>query len=128
MEAQLAHLISLRVSVKDMVHTKVEVKPDICLTGAGGLTVGDCVEVTHDFSPGHNSGGGVDVTTEVAGNLSHVRYIVDGHSEKFIPIERMTMIPMSFRREKAKLRTRSMAGVAPIPGNKNSNCLSTFFN
>ncbi len=65
-------------------------KPEIVFTGAGGLTVGDWVEVTHDFSPGHNSGGGVGVITEVVGNLCHVRYIVDGHAEKLIPITRMT--------------------------------------
>jgi hypothetical protein len=93
-----------------MVHKPVEVKPEIVFTGAGGLTVGDWVEVTHDFSPGHNSGGGVGVITEVVTNMCHVRYIVDGHIEKLtsIPITRMTMIPMPYRREKAKLRMRSM--------------------
>jgi hypothetical protein len=91
-----------------MVHRPVEVKPEIVLTGAGGLTVGDWVEVSHDFSPGHNSGGGVGVITEVVTNLCNVRYIVDGHVEKLIPITRMTMIPMPYRREKAKLRTRSV--------------------
>jgi hypothetical protein len=75
---------------------------------AGGLTLGDWAEVTHDFSPGHNSGGGVCVITEITGNLCHVRYVVDGHVEKFTPLTLLTMIPMPFRREKAKLRTRSM--------------------
>jgi hypothetical protein len=105
-EAQLAHLHSLRVPVSEMTHTASEVKSEIVFTGAGDLTVGDWVEVTHDFSPGHNSGGSVGVITEVVGNMCHVRYIVDGHHEKLIPITRMTMIPMSFRREKAQLRTR----------------------
>jgi hypothetical protein len=72
------------------------------------LTVGDWVDVTHDFSPGNNSGGGVGVITEIVEHLSHVRYVVDGHTEKFVPITRLTMIPMPFRREKAQLRTRFM--------------------
>ncbi len=46
----------MRVPVNEMVHAKIETKPDIVLTGTGGLTVGDWVEVMHDFSPGHNSG------------------------------------------------------------------------
>jgi hypothetical protein len=75
-----------------MIHNLVEVKPETALTGAAGLTVGDWVEVSHDFSPGHNSGGGVGVITEVVGNLCHVRYVMDGHAEKFIPITRMKMI------------------------------------
>ncbi len=64
----LFHLHSLRVPVSDMIHTLVEVKPEIVLTGAARLTVGDWVEVSHDFSPGHNSAGGVGVITEVVGN------------------------------------------------------------
>jgi hypothetical protein len=40
-----------------MVHIKSEVKTDIVLTGDGGMTVGDWVEVSHDFPPGHNSEG-----------------------------------------------------------------------
>ena len=90
-----------------MVHGHVEEKPEIVLTGAAGLTVGDWVEVSHDFSPGHNSGGGVGVITEVVKNLCHVRYVVDGHAEKYIPITRLTMIPMPYRREKSQLRIRS---------------------
>jgi hypothetical protein len=90
-----------------MVHGHVEEKPEIVLTGAAGLTVGDWVEVSHDFSPGHNSGGGVGVITEIVENLCHVRYEVDGHAEKFIPITRLTMIPMPYRRENAQLRKRS---------------------
>ncbi len=104
----LKHLQSMRISNGDMVHIKIEVKPEIILTGAGGLTVGDWDEAMHDFSPGNNSGGGVGVITEIVENLSNVRYILDRHSEKYIPITRSTMIPMPFRREKAKLRTRSM--------------------
>jgi hypothetical protein len=107
-EAQLAHLHSLRVPVSEMTHTAIEAKAEIVFTGAGGLTVGDWVEVTHDFSPGHSSGGGVGVITEVVATMCHVKYIVDGHVEKFIPITRMTMIPMPYRREKAQLRTRSV--------------------
>jgi hypothetical protein len=61
--------------VLDMVHAKVEIKPKIVLSGAGGLTVGDWVEVLHDFSPENNSGGGVGVITEIVENRSHVRYI-----------------------------------------------------
>jgi hypothetical protein len=112
-EAQLAHLHSLRVNVHDMVHVKVEAKAEIELTGAGSLTVGDWVEVAHDFSPGNNSGGGCGVIIEVTENLSHVRYIIDGHVEKLIPLKRLTMIPMPFRRDKAKLRTRSMRHLEP---------------
>jgi hypothetical protein len=92
-----------------MIHAKVEAKKEIDLTGTGGLTVGDWVEVQHDFSPGHNSGGGVGVIIEIIGNLSNVRYIVDSHVEKLIPLTRLTTIPMPYRREKAKLRTRSEA-------------------
>ncbi len=57
-EAQLKRLQSMRISVSDMVHTKTEIEPEITsiLTAAGGLTVGDWVEVMHDFSPGNNSG------------------------------------------------------------------------
>jgi hypothetical protein len=77
------------------------------LTGTGGLTVGDWVEVLHEFSAGHNSGGGVGVIIEIIGNLSNVRYIVDSHVEKLIPLTRLTTIPMPYRREKAKLRTRA---------------------
>jgi hypothetical protein len=101
-----------------MIHAKIEVKPDIVLTGAGGLTVGDWVEVIHDFSPGHNSGGGCGVIVEISQNLSHVRYIIDGHVEKFIPLARLTMIPMPFRRDKAKLRTRPMKPLEPGQGEK----------
>jgi hypothetical protein len=62
-----------------MTHKPVEVKAEITLTGAGGLTVGDWVEATHDFSPGHNSGGGVGLITEVLVEaLCHVRYVVEG--------------------------------------------------
>ena len=92
-----------------MVHAKVEAKKEIDLTGTGGLTVGDWVDVLHDFSAGHNSGGGVGVIIEIIGNLSNVRYIVDSHVEKLIPLTRLTTIPMPYRREKAKLRTRSEA-------------------
>ncbi len=106
MDAQRAYLQSLRVPVHEMVHTKVETKADIVLTGAGGLTVLDCVEVLHDFSPGHNSGGGCGVIMAITDNLSNVRYIIDGHVEKLIPLARLTMIPMLFRRDKSKLRTR----------------------
>ena len=99
-----------------MVHTKVETKAEIVLTGAGGLTVGDWVEVLHDFSPGHNSGGGCGVIIEIANKLSNVRYIIDGHVEKYIPLARLTMIPMPFRRGKPKLRTRSMRHSEPGEG------------
>ena len=114
--AQLAHLKSCRVSVVDMTHARVEVASDIVLTGAGGLTVGDWVDVTHDFSPGHNSGGGVGVVIEIVEDRCHVRYIVDGHTENFIPIPRLTMIPMPFRREKSQLRTRSSKDVETETG------------
>jgi hypothetical protein len=119
-EAQLAHLHSLRVPVHDdMVHAKVETKAEIVLTGAGGLTVGDWVEVLHDFSPGHNSGGGCGVIIAITDNLSLVRYIIDGHVEKFIPLARLTMITMPFRRGKPKLRTRLMRHLEPGLGEKN---------
>ncbi len=107
-DAQLAHLESLRTKVADMVHARVENPKDIVVVGAAGLTVGDWVEVMHDFSPGNNSGGGVGVITAIVDDRSHVRYIVDGHNEKFVPFTRLTMIPMPFRRDKAKLRTRAM--------------------
>ncbi len=102
----------------DMVHAKVEKKSDIVLAGAGGLTVGDWVEVLHDFSPGHNSGGGVGVVVAIVEDRCHVRYIVDGHTEKYIPITRVTMIPMPFRRSKAKLRTRSSKADEEETGNE----------
>jgi hypothetical protein len=107
--AQLKHLLEMRVDVSEMVHVKAEVKADITLTGAGGLTVGDWVEVEHDFTPGNNSGGGVGAITDIVDSFSFVRYILDGHTEKFIPFKRLTTIPMPFRREKAELRTRSSA-------------------
>ncbi len=43
------------MAVKDIVHVHVHVKPDIDLTAAKGLTVGDWVEAQNDFSPGRNS-------------------------------------------------------------------------
>ncbi len=104
----------------EVVHAKIESKPEIVLTGGGGLTVGDWVEVMHDFSPGHNSGGGVGVITEIIDNLSNVRYIVDSHVEKLIPLTRLTTIPMPYRQEKAKLRTRSSQSETPKSGKKAS--------
>ena len=92
------------------------VKQELVFTGAGGLTVGDWVEVMHDFSPGNNSGGGVGVIIEIVEKFSHVRYIVDSHVEKFVPLTRLTMIPMPYRREKAKLRTRSATSDKPNTG------------
>ncbi len=115
MSAQLAHLQSLRVSVFDMVHGKVEEKRDITVAGAGGLTVGDWVDVLHDFSPGHNSG--VGVVIEIVEDRCNVRYVVDGHTERYyIGIKRLTMIPMPFRRQKAQLRTRSSKAVEEETG------------
>ncbi len=111
MDAQRAHLQSLLVPVHEMVHTKIETKAERVLTGAGGLTVDDWVEVLHDFSPGHNSGGGCGVIIAITGNLSNVRYIIDGHVEKIIPLARLTMIPMPFRRDHSKLRTRHVRQV-----------------
>ncbi len=78
-EAQLKRLQSMKISVNDMIHTKIVVKSEISQIEAGGSTVGDWVEVMHDFSPGNNSGGGVGVITEIVENLSHVRYL---HSER----------------------------------------------
>jgi hypothetical protein len=121
-EAQLKHLESMRVSVTDMVHIKIEVKPEIVLTGAAGLTVGDWVEVLHDFSPGHNSGGGVGVIAEIHSTLCDVKYIIDGHLERYIPITRLTMIPMPFRRAKAHLRTRSKDTTANETGLLSCRC------
>jgi hypothetical protein len=54
-----------------MIHAKVEVKPDLTFTGSAGLTVGDWVEVEHDFSPGINSGGGVGIITGIVENYSN---------------------------------------------------------
>jgi hypothetical protein len=105
----------MRVPVNEMVHARSESKPDMVFTGTGGLTVGDWVEVMHDFSPGHNSGGGVGVIVEIIESLSNVRYIVDGHVEKFIPLTRLTTIPMPYRREKAQLRLRSTQSKVPNP-------------
>ncbi len=104
------------MDVKDMAHFKLEIKPDITLTGSAGLTVGDWVEVEHDFSTGMNSGGGVAIITEIVGDLSHVKYILDGHTEKLVPIKRLTCIPMPFRRETAQLRTRLAAHEQPVDG------------
>ncbi len=112
----MKRLVAMRVSVADMVHAKVEVKGDVVTTGAGGLTVGDWVEVAHDFSPGHNSGGGVGVIIEIVEQFSNVRYVVDSHVEKFVPLTRLTMIPMPFRRDKAKLRTRGAKPDQPSNG------------
>ncbi len=95
------------------------VKQELVFTGAGGLTVGDWVEVMHDFSPGTNSGGGVGVIIEIVEQFSHVRYIVDTHVEKFVPLTRLTTIPMPYRREKAKLRTRSAKSDKPNKGTTN---------
>ncbi len=94
--AQLKHLLEMRVDASEMVHVKVEVKADITLIGAGGLTVGDWVEVEHDFTPGNNSGGGVGVITDIVDSFSFVRYIIDGHTEKFIPFKRLTTIRCHF--------------------------------
>jgi hypothetical protein len=115
-EAQKKRLQSMRVDVKDMVHAKLEVKPEITLTGSAELTVGDWVDIEHDFSPGMNSGGGVAIITEIVGSLSHVKYILDGHTEKLIPIKRLTCISTPFRREMAPLRTRSVAQEQPDQG------------
>ncbi len=82
--------------------------------------MGDWVEVMHDFSPGHNSGGGVGVIIEIVEQLSHVRYIVDSHLEKFVPLTRITTIPMPYQREKAKLRTRPAQAEVPNKGRSNS--------
>jgi hypothetical protein len=115
----------MRVSVADMVQAKVGIKSDIVTTGAGGLIVGDWVDVTYDFSPGHNSSGGVGVIIEIVQHLSNVRYVVDSHVEKYIPLTRLTMIPMPFRRDKAKLRTRSAIPNQPSNG-KNYSLLVMF--
>jgi hypothetical protein len=80
-----------------MVHVTIDIKPEIELAGAGGLTVGDWVEVPHDFSPGHNSGGGVAVILEVIDKMSHVRYVLDSHVEKFVPLTRMMCVYELFR-------------------------------
>jgi hypothetical protein len=114
--AQKNRLEALRVPVNAMIHPKIDVKPDITLTGAAGLTVGDWVEVEHDFTPGINSGGGVGIITGIVENFSNVKYILDGHTEKLIPVRRLTCIPMSFRREKAQLRTRSVQAAQPSEG------------
>ena len=78
--AQKTRLEALRVPVNAMIHPKIEVKPDITLTGAAGLTVGDWVEVEHDFTPGINSGGGVGIITSIVEIFSNVKYILDGHA------------------------------------------------
>jgi hypothetical protein len=80
------------------------------------LTVGDWVEIEHDFSPGVNSGGGIGIITGIDANFSHAKYILDGHTEKFVPVRRLTCIPMPFRREKAQLRTRSAEAAQPNEG------------
>jgi hypothetical protein len=78
-----------------MVHVKREEKKEICLTDAARLTVGDWVEVKHDFSLGNNSGGGVGIIYEIVEGVSHVRHIIDGHQEKIVvPFKRMTTTPM----------------------------------
>ena len=119
----------MRVPVNEMVHARSESKPDMVFTGTGGLTVGDWVEVMHDFSPGHNSGGGVGVIVEIIESLSNVRYIVDGHVEKFIPLTRLTTIPMPYRREKAQLRLRSTQSKVPNPkSGKITSCFNALSN
>jgi hypothetical protein len=67
----------------------------------------------------------ITTVDNVDGNLCHVRYIVDGHAEKLIPITRMTMIPMPFRREKAKLRTRSLRTTTDTMTGMNCNNINT---
>jgi hypothetical protein len=114
--AQKTRLEALRVPVNAMIHPKIEVKPEITLTGSAGLTVGDWVEVEHDFSPAINSGGGVGIITGIVQNFCHVKYILDGHTEKLVPVRRLTCIPMPFRREKAQLRTRSVEAAQPSEG------------
>jgi hypothetical protein len=59
-----------------MIHVKVEVKPDLTFTGAAGLTVGDWVEVEHDFSSGLNFRGGVGIITGIVEKFSNVKYIL----------------------------------------------------
>jgi hypothetical protein len=71
--AQKSRLESMRVNVNDIIHTRVEVKPDITLTGSAGLNVGDWVEIEHDFSTGMNSGGGIGIITGIVDNFSHVK-------------------------------------------------------
>jgi hypothetical protein len=116
LSAQKLRLESLRVPVTSMIHPKVEVKPDLTFMGSAGLTVSDWVEVEHDFSPGVNSGGDVGIITSILENFSNVKYILDGHTEKLIPVRRLTCIPMPFRREKAKLITRSVEAEQPSEG------------
>ena len=73
-------------------------------------SVGEWVEVASDYSPGMCSAGGIAVVTAVEdGNLTNVKYVLDGRSEKFITIDRLTTIPMPYRRENATLRPRSSA-------------------
>jgi hypothetical protein len=124
MSAQKARLESMRVPVTAMIHAKVEVKPGLTFTGSAGLTVGDWVEVEHNFSSGVNSGGGVGIITGIVEKFSNVKYILDGHTEKLVPVKRLTCIPMPFRREKAQLRMRSVEAEQPSEGTK---CYMTFF-
>ena len=114
--AQKSRLEAMRFPVSSMIHPKIEVKPDLTFTGSAGLTVGDCVEVEHDFAPSMNSGGGVGIITSIVDIFSNVKYLLDGRTEKLIPFRRLTCIPMPFRRERATLRTRSSTPAQPSEG------------
>ena len=96
----------MRTPVCSMVHPlpKVETHFEKMLS----VSVGEWVEVAFDYSPGMCSAGGIAVVKAVEdGNLINVKYVLDGRSEKFITIDRLTTIVMPYRRENATLRPRS---------------------
>ncbi len=81
-------------------------KQELISSGVAILRVGVWVEVEHDYSPGHNSGGGVGVIVAVTEDFCKVKYVVSGCYERFVPARRLTTIPMPFKETKSKLRER----------------------
>ncbi len=74
---QIKKLQGSIVCVEDMVH-RPKPKHEVISSGVAILRVGEWVEVEHDFSPGHNSGGGVDVIMDVTDDFCEVKYVVSG--------------------------------------------------
>jgi hypothetical protein len=81
-------------------------KHEVISSGVAILRVGEWVEVEHDFSPGHNSGGGVGIIMAVTNDHCEVKYVVSGCYERFVPARRLTTIPMPFKENKSELRER----------------------
>ncbi len=105
MEKQIERLKKGIVQIKDMVHVALPTKNNDVNT-AMALSIGEWVEVCHDYSKGHSSAGGVAIITKVDGNVCEVKYVVDGCQEKFVELRRLTAIPMPYKGDKVELRPR----------------------